>query len=110
MNSPKQKESIPRNELLQKLHKKINNLNAERYKPSQQKINKLNKEVKLEDVEKVIEDGQEIQEEIKERDDLFMQMGNRDDDDDDEALLKDLEAEMALDQLGNLPSVPKNEI
>ena len=65
--------------------------------------------MKLEDVEKVIEDGQEIQEEIKERDELFMQMGNRDDDD-DEALLKDLEAEMALDQLGNLPSVPKNAI
>ena len=64
--------------------------------------------MKLEDVEKVMEDVQEIQEENKERDDLFMQMGNRDDD--DEELLKELEVEMGLDELGNLPSVPKNAI
>ena len=65
--------------------------------------------MKVEDVEKVMEEFQENQEENKERDDLFMQMGNRDDDDDEE-LLKELEAETALDELGNLPSVPKNAI
>ena len=59
--------------------------------------------MKPEDVEKLMVDFQEIQDENKDRDDLFLSMINKDQDED---LEKDLDAMIAMDQLENLPSPP----
>ena len=48
MNSLSPPPKLSRKELINKLHNKINKLHDERYKPSIQKINKIEKEMKLE--------------------------------------------------------------
>jgi len=48
MDNSTQKPKLSRKELIQKLHSKINKLHDDRLKPSQQKINKIEKEMKLE--------------------------------------------------------------
>jgi hypothetical protein len=48
MNSLNPPQKLSREELINKLHNKINKLHDERYKPSAQQMNKIEKEMKLE--------------------------------------------------------------